>query len=172
MLFPRLFETLVDKRADALAVIDPATGEHLTYRELGCRANRLAHRLSQRGVGPEVRVGLPSVIEAALLPMLIGWGKTRELLLTGANYAADEAFAMGFVEKLVPAERRNASVDDWLDQILQSGAVAVRSQKALISRWERLGIDAAIEAGIEHFAAAYESDEPARMIAPFFGQRD
>ena len=32
---------------------------------------------------PEVRVGIPSVIEAALLPRLIGWGKTRELLYTG-----------------------------------------------------------------------------------------
>ena len=40
---------------------------------------------------PEVKVGLPSVIEAALLPQLIGWGKTRELLLTGMNYGAEEA---------------------------------------------------------------------------------
>ena len=40
---------------------------------------------------PEVKVGLPSVIEAALLPMLIGWGKTREMLLTAANYTAKEA---------------------------------------------------------------------------------
>jgi hypothetical protein len=30
---------------------------------------------------PEVHMGLPSVIEAALLPGLIGWGKTREILL-------------------------------------------------------------------------------------------
>src|SRR6185295_2004132 len=30
----------------------------LTYEELNCRANRLAHRLCRLGVGPEVPVGL------------------------------------------------------------------------------------------------------------------
>lgn len=34
---------------------------------------------------PEVKVGIPSVIEAALLPSLIGWGRTRELLYLGEN---------------------------------------------------------------------------------------
>ena len=45
-------------------------------------------------------MGLPSVIEAALLPGLIGWGRTREMLLTGALYSAAEALAMGFVQKV------------------------------------------------------------------------
>ena len=31
---------------------------------------------------PEVKVGIPSVVEAALLPRLIGWGRTSWLLLT------------------------------------------------------------------------------------------
>ena len=37
---------------------------------------------------PEVHMGIPSVIEAALLPGLIGWGRTREMLLTGVLYSA------------------------------------------------------------------------------------
>ena len=36
-------------------------------------------------------MGIPSVIEAALLPGLIGWGRTREMLLTGALFSAAEA---------------------------------------------------------------------------------
>src|SRR5882724_4681035 len=45
---------------------------------------------------PEVRLGIPSVIEAALLPQLIGWGRTRELLLFGENFSAAEALEWGF----------------------------------------------------------------------------
>ena len=115
---------------------------------------------------PEVRVGLPSVIEAALLPGLVGWGRAREILLTGANYGAEEALAMGMIERLVPADALDTAVEDWVSRILACGPVAVRSQKALLARWERLGIDAAIEAGIDHFEDAYRTDEPVRMLAP------
>ena len=63
---------------------------------------------------PEVHMGLPSVIEAALLPGLIGWGRTREMLLTGALSTAAEALAMGFVQKAVPAAELDAAVETWL----------------------------------------------------------
>ena len=50
---------------------------------------------------PEVKVGIPSVVEAALLPGLIGWGRTRELLLFGENIDAATALAWGLVEQVV-----------------------------------------------------------------------
>src|SRR3954468_2642505 len=37
---------------------------------------------------PEVRVGIPSVIQAALLPRLIGWGRARWLIMTAATIDA------------------------------------------------------------------------------------
>lgn len=42
---------------------------------------------------PEVKLGLPSVVEAALLPSLIGWGRTRRILMTGETFGAAEALA-------------------------------------------------------------------------------
>jgi enoyl-CoA hydratase/carnithine racemase len=52
---------------------------------------------------PEVKVGLPSVVEAALLPRLIGWGRTSWLLLTAENIDAATADRWGLVEQVVPA---------------------------------------------------------------------
>src|ERR1700757_286866 len=46
---------------------------------------------------PEVRVGIPSVIHAALLPRLIGWGRARWLLMTAENIDAPTALAWGLV---------------------------------------------------------------------------
>jgi len=48
---------------------------------------------------PEVRIGIPSVVEAALLPQLIGWGRTRTLLLTGDTIDAATAERWGLVEQ-------------------------------------------------------------------------
>ena len=51
---------------------------------------------------PEVRVGLPSVVEAALFPQLIGWGRAKLLCYTGENIDAAEALSWGLVEKSCP----------------------------------------------------------------------
>lgn len=116
---------------------------------------------------PEVKVGLPSVIEAALLPRLVGWGKAREILLTGANFDAEEALKMRFVEKLVSGAELDGWVGVWIEKIFEAGPVAVRAQKALIRQWEELGLSAAIEAGINVFGEAFETDEPSRMLPLF-----
>jgi len=53
---PELFEAQVDRTPHQTAVI--CGDEAVTYRQLNYRANQLAHRLRQLGVGPEVTVGM------------------------------------------------------------------------------------------------------------------
>lgn len=120
---------------------------------------------------PEVHVGIPSVIEAALLPTLIGWGKTRELLFTGATLDAAEALACGLVEKVVTAEELDGAVIRWLDGIAASGPMAIRAQKALIRQWESLPLADAIAAGIDVFAASYRTDEPRTRMQAFIDRK-
>ncbi len=113
---------------------------------------------------PEVRVGIPSVIEAALLPGLIGWGKTREMVLLGGTYTAEESASMGLLQKLVPAADLDAAVKDWIAQLLANGPRAVRTQKRLLGDWQRQGLEHAIAASIDRFAGAFEDDEPHQMM--------
>jgi enoyl-CoA hydratase/carnithine racemase len=131
---------------------------------------RVAAEGAQFGM-PEVVMGIPSVIEAALLPGLIGWGKTREMLLTGAMYAAADALAMGFAQKVVAAAELDAAVDQWLEAISRATPKAVRSQKALINHWERVSIDEGIYAGIDALSDAYKTGEPQAAIAAFFAAK-
>ena len=113
---------------------------------------------------PEVRIGVPSVVEAALLPMLIGHGRTRQLLLTGEMIAADEALSWGLVEAVAPPEALDAAVERLAAQILAGGPNAIRIQKALILDWEEApSASAAVRRGIERFVETFDSDEPARM---------
>ena len=105
---------------------------------------------------PEVKIGIPSVVEAALLPGLIGWGRTRRLLLLGDNIGAEEALKWGLVEKVVDDDALDGAVEEWVGCLGKSSRNAVRSQKQLISKWERLGLDSAIEAGIRQFGQAFE----------------
>ena len=115
----------------------------------------------------EVRLGIPSVVEAAILPMLIGWGRTRRLLYTGETIDAAKALAWGLVEEVAPAGGLDDAVEACLADILACGATAIRQQKALIQAWERLPLAEAVAAGVETFADAYRTDEPRAMMADF-----
>jgi enoyl-CoA hydratase len=61
----------------------------------------------------------------------------------------------------------DATVEGWISALLEAGPQAIRLQKALIRRWEDVPLRQAIAAGIDTFAKAYESDEPAEMFAKF-----
>lgn len=114
---------------------------------------------------PEVRLGIPSVVEAALLPALVGWGRARRMLLLGETFDAEAALAMGLVDAVVPAGELDAVVEARLEALLACSPRAVRLQKALIRRWEDLPLNEAIAAGIDAFAAAYATDEPREAMA-------
>jgi enoyl-CoA hydratase/carnithine racemase len=113
---------------------------------------------------PEVKIGLPSVVEAALLPQLIGWGRTKLLVYTGDNVDARTALDWGLVEKVVPAAELDAALGVWVNSIVESGPKAIRLQKELVREWEAMPVNEAIEAGIRSIQRAYQTDEPTRMV--------
>ncbi len=120
---------------------------------------------------PEVKLGIPSVVEAALLPMLVGWGRTREMLLLGETFGAADADIWGLVERVVPLAELDEAVGDWTRSILAAQPAAVRAQKQLIRAWEDLPLRAAIATGIDAFAAAYATDEPVTAMRDFLSAR-
>jgi enoyl-CoA hydratase len=120
---------------------------------------------------PEVHLGLPSVIEAALLPGLIGWGKTREILITGETFDAKAGHEMGFIQRVVPRADLDAAVDHWLSLIMRGAPKAVRMQKALMNTWERVSVNEGIKAGIDALSDSYTTGEPQAAIGAFFAAK-
>jgi enoyl-CoA hydratase len=120
---------------------------------------------------PEVRLGIPSVVEAALLPGLIGWGRTRRILMTGETFSAADALAWGFLEEVHLPGDLPAAVAALLDKLLEAQPRAVQIQKALIQAWEELPTSQAITAGVAAFEDAFTSDEPRTAMARFLAER-
>ena len=120
---------------------------------------------------PEVRVGVPSVIEAALLPALIGPGRAAELLLTGDGITAETALAWGLVNRVAPAAELERVTMDLVGRIGECGPVAIRLQKELIIRWRNTDLRTAIEAGIDAFARACATGEPREAMRAFLEKR-
>jgi len=172
----RDFITLVHRCCDAfrrlpvpvIARIDGyALGAGL---ELACACDlRVASERAVFGM-PEVRIGIPSVVEAALLPKLIGHGRARRLLLTGETIGAAEALAWGLVDVVARPGALDEAVEDLARPIVKAGPQAIRLQKSLILDWEELPTAAAVQRGIDCFVIAYDTDEPARMAGAMLAE--
>jgi enoyl-CoA hydratase/carnithine racemase len=179
----RAFITLLHRCCDALRELPVPVIARINGYALGAGLEiaaacdlRIAADTARFGM-PEVILGIPSVIEAALLPALIGWGRTRHLLLLGETITSAEAFQWGLIEMVVPLSKfySSAALDEavevWVSSILKAGPRAIRLQKRLIRRWEDLPLSDAIRAGVDAFAAAWETDEPRRMMQEFLADR-
>jgi enoyl-CoA hydratase len=131
---------------------------------------RVAARGGTYGL-PEVRVGVPSVIEAALLAPAIGPGRAAELLLCGEAIGADEALAWGLVNRVVAPAELEAAVNTVVDKILAGAPAAIRLQKELMVRWRNTDLATAAEYGINAFAVSYASADAREGLRAFLEKR-
>jgi len=120
---------------------------------------------------PEVRVGIPSVIHAALLPRLIGWGRARWLVMTAESIDAATALAWGLVDVVAPEGGLDAAIEKTVAMLLECGHQALRSQKALLRQWEELPLTESINLSIGVFGRSYLTDEPRRLMQGFIDRK-
>jgi enoyl-CoA hydratase/carnithine racemase len=120
---------------------------------------------------PEVKVGIPSVIHAALLPRLIGWGRARWLIMTAATIDAPTALSWGLVDAVAPEGELDAAVEATLASILQCGPEAMRLQKALLRQWQELPLQQSIDLSIGVFGQAFLTGEPQRLMQGFLDRK-
>ena len=120
---------------------------------------------------PEVRVGIPSVIHAALLPRLIGWGRARWLVMTAENIDAPTALAWGLVDVVAPEGGLDAAVEKTVAALLECGPEALRAQKALLRQWEELPLTESVNLSIGVFGQSFLTDEPKRLMQGFIDRK-
>lgn len=108
----------------------------------------------------EVKVGIPSVIEAALFPFVVGLNKTREMLLTGDVIGSQEAEKMGLVNYVVKKEDLLKACMMHAQRITVNSANAIALQKKLIYRWlENAGMELSVKAGIDLFGLSFAHED-------------
>jgi enoyl-CoA hydratase len=108
---------------------------------------------------PEVRLGLiPGYGGTQRLARLIGRGRALELLLSGEPVAAEEAYRLGLVNRVVPQSELLDYSRAWLRKVLANSPVAVRLVMDAVDRGLSLGFEEALAVESRAFEASAESD--------------
>jgi len=131
---------------------------------------RIAADNAQLGM-PEVKVGIPSVIHAALMPRLIGNARASWLLLTGEIVNAVDALQWGLVSRVVPLDALDQEVERVAALLAGFGPVAVRQQKRLLREWEDAPVDVSINNSVAEFGSAFDTGEPQQHMATFLNRK-
>jgi enoyl-CoA hydratase/carnithine racemase len=116
---------------------------------------------------PEVAVGIPSVIHAALIPAMIGASRAAWLLLTGETIDAGTAASWGLVHDLVPDDELDARTAQLAARMAALGPAAVRQQKRLLRDWAGMTPSRAVEDSIAQFGLAFLTGEPQHYMTRF-----
>ena len=78
------------------------------------------------------------------LPRLVGRGRALELLLTGQMIDAQEAYRIGLVNRVVPADRLLGECEQVLRGILENGPLAVAACLEAVDSGSDVGLDDAL----------------------------
>lgn len=115
---------------------------------------------------PELTHGIPDMWMASVLPAHVGVGRARELLLTNRRFGAEEARAMGIIERVVEHDRIQEAADTAVSEILATAPLARNLvRQALGSRYgvvDQITMDwgPSSPEATEGFAAFVDKREP------------
>ncbi|WP_344338236.1 enoyl-CoA hydratase-related protein [Brevibacterium salitolerans] len=104
---------------------------------------------------PEVRIGIPSVLDAVNLHRVMGWTKASELILTGNRFSADDMDRCGFLNALVEDAETEERALGYLRDTMASDRAVIAQQKRLFRTWKNAFEREALADSQKEFALAF-----------------
>jgi hypothetical protein len=128
----RLCSSIQDLRTPVIAVIEgPCMGAGMEVAA-SCDVRIAVDGPKTAFAMPETKIGIPSVVQASLIPGLIGWGRARQLLYFGGQITASRALTIGFVNELTSPTGLPEVLANWEQMVDEAEPNAVSAQKALM----------------------------------------
>jgi enoyl-CoA hydratase len=121
---------------------------------------------------PEIGVGTFPFMVSALLLRAIGRAKAKELLLLGEQISAQEALAIGLVNRVLPAAEFDAGVADWAAKLAGRSPLIMKLGKDALWRSTDMGLEDALEFLRAELALALSSEDIVEGVAAFFEKRE
>ena len=121
---------------------------------------------------PEVKLGIsPGYGGTARLPRLVGKGRALELLLGGGMIDAAEAYRIGLVNRVVPADRLLPEAETLLGTILENGPLAIRACLEAVDAGLDATLDQALLLEANHFGLLSATEDMREGTQAFLEKR-
>lgn len=116
---------------------------------------------------PEIKIGIPSVVDAALLQQYVGLSLAKEMILTGDSYPVARLASSGLCNAVVAPDALDTVVEELLDRVTGHTRSVVASQKRLFELWQNSTLTDGADASVEEFASVFAAEETAAHLAGY-----
>ena len=113
---------------------------------------------------PEIKVGVPSVIDAALLPGFVGLSKAREMVLTGDTYRLDQLPPHSIANVISEPGLLTEATERLLERTATHTRTVTAAQRRLFELWLNHPLDEAVELSTDEFAGTFGAQETRDQI--------
>lgn len=120
----------------------------------------------------EIRAGvIPGGGGTQILPRLIGEKRARELIYTGRSITAQEALAMGMINRVVPPDKLMETAEEFIGVLLRRSPVMLKLAKLAINRSLEAGLSAGLAAERDLFTMCFSTEDQKEAARAFFEKR-
>jgi enoyl-CoA hydratase/carnithine racemase len=121
---------------------------------------------------PEINIGIiPGGGGTQRLPRAVGKYKAMEMILTGGTISAEEAKALGLVNRVVPPGKHLEEATKLASDIASKAPIAVRSAKEAIAASQEVGLSSGLELGRTLFYDLFGTDDKREGMSAFLEKR-
>ncbi|MGW0706761.1 enoyl-CoA hydratase/isomerase family protein [Streptomyces sp. NPDC002643] len=132
-----------------------------------CADYRIAGENAKLGQ-PEILLGvIPGAGGTQRLSRLIGPSKAKDLIFTGRMVKADEALALGLVDRVVPAGEVYEAAHAWAAKLALGPAIALRAAKESIDAGLETDLDTGLAIERNWFAGLFATEDRERGMRSF-----
>jgi len=125
---------------------------------------------SQFGL-PNINVGIPAIVEAAILLPAIGLFGTKELCFTGKNWDVHRAQKFNLLNSVVPPAELKAEVKRWTDLLSSKSPRGMATQKDIINKWMTTDLETAIDYSINTVILNFVTRDQKEGMSAFLEKR-
>lgn len=120
---------------------------------------------------PEINVGVFPFMISALIYRNVPRMRANELMMLGELVTAQEAHALGIVNRVVAAEDFDATVRDWAQRLAEKSPLLMRMGKDALDATRDLSLDAALGALRSQLALAFTTEDIGEGVSAFREKR-
>ena len=121
---------------------------------------------------PNINIGIPAIVEAAILLPAIGLFGTKELCFTGKFWDVERAQKFNLLNSVVTVDQLKTEVKSWADLLAGKSPRGLATQKDIINKWMTTDLETAIDYSIQTVILNFLTKDQKEGMGAFLEKRD